>query len=306
MTEPRSEDVTKKNPAELGKQIVEAIRALENLVQLGVPENNARNEGKWQLYRLAQAISELAENNLSDRIDNESMLKDTWQLLQTELLQIVEQVGQPSTEEVEAEMPSLSEEDIARRLGTAIPPHLRVESFPREIENAKRRIVIASVEPGDSTALLVNQATLNFSKETWNVTNLGANVPILALIGTVMETKPGVLALVFNKGILLQETIRLVADLKLQLFGIKIIAVGPILNQAPITNRLGADLYSSDVTRTAELAEQFFSPLNKLGNQLELSVDLTESEVTPETANSAGSPETAEKQTMPKKKVAEG
>lgn len=273
MSEPHSE--AKKSATELGNEILASVKALENLIKMAIPETAARNEGKWQLYKTAKALAELAE--LSQKTPNDQAVK-VWQLLGSQLLGNITPATEPHEDEPEEIV--IDEEDVARRLGTYIPKHLKTESpsRDREVENSKRRIVVASVEPGDTAATLVNQAVSDLSKEVWSITNLGSNVPILALIGTVMEIKPGVLALIFNKGILLQETIRLITDLKQQLFGIKIIAVGSILAQATVTERINVDLYHTEVSKMAELAEQLFNPLNKLGSQLDLAVNLETAE----------------------------
>ncbi|HEX2914257.1 MAG TPA: hypothetical protein VH186_25890 [Chloroflexia bacterium] len=259
-----------------GEQVISSLEALNKLIQLALVDSGARSEAQRLLGSLAQSLVELSEFSLSSRPD----LNSLWQLWSRNLPPLI--LAETEIEEADTAGLELSDSDLERRLSMTIPPHLRIASNVEGEASDKlngsnlRRVVLASLD-ADGTALQnVNKAATGFPLDIWSVTNLGANVPIMALTGTVMELKPSVLVLVLVKGQHLSETIRLVADLKRQLFGIRVLAVGPFLQQANLAERIRPDLFSADPSQAAELADQFFNPLNRLGDSLKLKVQLEE------------------------------
>lgn len=267
---------------ELSSEVAEALKALDRLIQITLSDNGPRAEARHQVNRLAVHLVKLVAPTAAE-LASGSRLKIAWENLATDLAELAEPIP-TSIEAIEGEeeAPSiLSEEELSRRLSMTIPAHLRlagnqeVQPDAGEPIDNTRRVLVASLESQRGQASLVNHTAASFPRERWSVINLGVNVPILALMGTVMETRPSVLILVIEQGQFMSETVRLISDLKRQLFGLRVVAVGPALAQPNLTERLRADLYSSEVTQAAQLADQFFNPLNRLGDSLNLSMELT-------------------------------
>jgi hypothetical protein len=281
------------SPEMLSLQVVEAMRGMEMILRMSINEPAARSEARWHLSRLSESLINLSESALYNK---NAALQPAWEALQSELRVFTTFTPEEKAPETVA---NLTQEEVARRLNISIPSHLRVGSMPKSDGDAvKRKVLIASLEKDDNTARMVNQAAVTFPAETWQVVNLGAHVPILALTGMVKDMRPSVLVLVVNKGQYMPETIRLIEDLKKQLFGMRVVAVGPALNHLNLADRLRTDLHSSDITKTAELAEQFFNSLNKLGDRLRLAVELPD-EVTTTPPDAPAQPETAPVETLP-------
>ncbi len=264
----------------LGQQIVEALQGLHTLSQLALAESTARHEADHQINRLARSLSSLA--GLSVKATGmEADLKAAWHSISTDLTELAMHIPDPLEEDEEQldEALILSEQEISRRLGVLRSP---TTSEASPVGKVLRRVLVASLESGEETPMLVNQATTSFSPLEWSVTNLGANVPIMALTGNVMETRPSVLALVMGQGQYLAETIRLIGDLKRQLFGMRIIAVGPALLQPTLAERLKVDLFSGRAEKASAVCEQLFSPLTRLGEPLHFSMDVDKLDETPD------------------------
>ena len=280
------DDETLPSVESLSQQVVSAVRALNTLAQLALAESTARLEARRQVSQLALGLTKLAGYSASlSKVDER--LGRAWQTLAAELTDLTIQ-DEPSDmsdddEVADANMGALSDEEVSRRLGLTIPSHLRLPGnqearlAPTEA-SPTRRVLIASLETNGDAPLLINQAASSFPRDHWSVTNLGGNVPIMALTGTVMETRPSVLTLVMGQGEFVSETGRLIADLRRQLFGLRIVAVGPALSEPHLAERLRLDLFSAEATKAADLASQFFDPLNKLGQPLRLAVELSETQ----------------------------
>ena len=279
-------DITHPSVTTLSQLIIDALRGLNTIVQLALSENTAQYEARQQLSALAHNLGGLAQQSLVE-LSSDAPLKAAWQSLVDELGVFVLREEAEETdsdadsdeeEESTSEADALSEQEISRRLGIGEPSyHSEALGSGQEL----RRVLVASLETQGDTPMLVAQAAGSFARETWQVTNLGATVPIMALTGIVMDSRPSVLVLIIGQGQLLAETARLILDLKRQLFGLRIIAVGPILSQPGLAARLQLDLYSSSPEKAAELADQFFSPLTKLGDRLQLSLELSNEEMLP-------------------------
>ncbi len=255
----------------LATQVVEAVHALNILTQLALPKAGARDEARRQVSKLAEGLVELA-NRSGSAVEANPALKFAWERLEERLGELV---SLPNPEPpARAETVALDE----AQLQITIPPHLQPPNYkPAESgAHSLQRVVIASLESAGEAAMHINQATRSFSQLSWSVTNLGTNVPILALTGRVLELRPSVLVLIIEQGQHLTETSRLITDLKRQLLGMRVILLGPMLAHTNLAERLRPDLYSVEPSKAAELADQFFNPLTRLGHRLRLDVDLQE------------------------------
>ncbi len=236
-------------------EVAEALQALHTVSTLAIPDSAARQEAQYQTQRLAQNLMLLIPRAGND--------------IQLEYLQVA---WDSLRARLELFLPP------AAPFAPTPPPEIRPMPEPVNAPNLNettgiQHVVLASLETDGNTALYLNRAAQTFPRQSWQVTNLGAHVPIMALTGAVVELRPVLLALIFDKGQLIPETIRLIADLKARLPGLRVIALGPALAQANMAERLRADLYSSDPTKAAELAQQFFEPLARLGNRLRLNLE---------------------------------
>jgi hypothetical protein len=248
----------------LVSQVLEALQGLQTLTQLALSDPGARDEARRQLERLAGGLLDLADYS-QPSFAAESPLKLAWETLSERL----QEFSPPPVTHKIVEMP-LAPDPV---------PDESADSKKNKLAPDKsliRRAVVASLESSGEVAFYINQAAQSFSRTNWQVTNLGANMPIMALTGMVEELRPAVLALIIGHGQLLSETIRLIADLKKHLPGLRVITLGPILARSNLTERLRGDLYSTNPSKAAELAEQFFDPLSRLGDRLKLEVDLSE------------------------------
>ncbi len=253
----------------LPEQIVRGLKALDNLALVAL-RGNAQQEMQYQIRLVAKALSQLAERKQNAELGEQ--LKWLAQNL-TELAAKASPLSEEDENEVKSEM---SEEEASRRLSQTIPsnnvgnPANPADSHP----NILRRAVVASLEHLDSALSLITTATQSFDRERWNVTNLGYNVPIMALTSNVKEVKPGVLVLTVARGQLMRETAQLIQDLKKNFVGLKVIAVGPPFeNNTNLGELLGADLFAPEAEKAAELAEQALSPLNRLSAPLTLELE---------------------------------
>ncbi len=265
----------------VGSQLLAALEALQTLTRLALADRGARDEAQVQLERVAGNLKALGTHTLVGLTDAPA-LETAWKQILANLstwrnsaLAVTENPAEEETDS-DQETPSLSDDEIARRLSTTIPGHLRPapDQPGGQDQSRLRRVVVASLEPNEEVGLMLRHAADSFSREAWVVTNLGPNMPIMALTGTVMEIRPSVLALVIGQGGLMAETVRLISDLKRQLIGLRVIALGPLLAHSNLNERLRADLYSDNPGKAAHLADQFFHPLNRLGDRLSLSFDL--------------------------------
>lgn len=266
--EPQPETVT--NLSEVADQVVRGLKALNNMTQLAMRDRNAQLEAQHQIGLVADYLTRLVL-----RYDDGDFNKATFALAEN-LRELAKQANpqNASPDELTAEM---SEEEAARRLSLTVPLSMleRIE-IPEDADEdqARRRVIIASLEQLDSVLPLMATATNSFDRKRWHITNLGSNVPIMALTSTVREIRPGVLILVLARGQLVAETARLIEDLKKTFVGLKVVVAGPpFAKQANLGERLGADLYSPEVENVAELAEHALTPLSRLSEPLALSLE---------------------------------
>lgn len=261
----------------LATQVAESLQALQTLTQLALAEAGARDEARRQIGKLAAGLVELAGRS-GAILETDLPLKFAWETLAERLAGLV---------------PEVASEDPA---GTALETSASNPETPAPEDNSKNavthlsdkilhRVIIASLEANGETAQHIRLAAQGFSSGQWQLTNLGTNVPIMALTGTVTEMRPAVLALIINQGQLISETIRLIADLKKRLPNLRVITLGAALANPNLADRLKTDLYSAEPAKAAELAAQFFDPLSRLGDRLNLVVELPEqAEVVPTTS----------------------
>jgi hypothetical protein len=257
----RFEALTTQN---LGQEIVDTLKALDNLALVAIHEVSAKLETRKQISNLAELLRELAERpNQPDFAMNLNTLSG-----KLSALVIVDE----EDEETEEEVPVMEQSEINRRLALTFPSHLTSQNTKQEHrlkEIAIRKVMIGCLERNNETPMLVHQAVASFNKEQWNVFDMGDNAPLMMLLSSALEKRPSVVVLVISNGSLLSEAASLVADLKRKLFGIKVVAVGPLLNsQANVGLRLQADLYAPETTKAAALADTALSPLQQMGNPL--------------------------------------
>lgn len=258
------------NLSEVAEQVVRGLKALDNLAQVAMRDRHAQLEAQRQVGLVADYLTRLVL-----RYDDGDFNKATYELAEN-LRELAKQANlqHASPEEIKAEM---SEEEANRRLSLTVPVSMleRIE-IPEDsdVDQARRRVIVASLEQLDSALPLAAAATNCFDPERWHITNLGNNVPIMALTSNVREIRPGVLVLVLARGQLVAETARLIEDLKRTFVGLKVVVAGPpFAKQANLGERLGADLYTSEIETVAELAEQALTPLSRLSEPLALSLD---------------------------------
>ena len=255
---------------EAAEQIVRGLQALANLAELAMRDRNAQVEAQRQVGVVAQALMVLAR---------QPQATDLSQALSPQSNKLIELSELTKLELPPAIDPALgmSEEEAERRLTLTTPPALREHSDEEEGESTvtdKRRLIIASLEQLDSALSHTATAINSFDRERWEITNLGNNVPIMALMSNVQEIRPGVLVLVIARGQMIAETARLIDDLKKTFLGLRVVAVGePFGRHTHLGERLGADFYAPEVEKAAELAEQALTPLIRLAEPLALSLE---------------------------------
>ena len=259
--------------AQAVEQIVRGLEALNNLAQIAMRDRNAQFEAQRQIGVVAEALC-----NLPQYADEEGEFSSALTSLGQNLGELAGQVNLPNPATATPGL-GMSEEEAERRLSLTVPI-LREHSYEEAIaKTSKRRLVIASLEQLDSALPLTGTAQNAFEVQRWDITNLGHNVPIMALTSTVREIRPSVLVLVISRGQFIAETARLIEDLKKTFVGLKVVAVGaPFGSQPNLGERLGADLYAPEVENVAELAEQALTPLNRLSEPLVLSLEESEEE----------------------------
>jgi hypothetical protein len=256
-------------PAEmLATQVAESLQALQTLTQLALAEAGARDEARRQIGKLAAGLIDLAGRS-GATLENDQPLKLAWETLAERLAGLVPEVASDP-------LAGAGLEASASTLETPSPEEISKNTATPLSDKILHRVIIASLEANGETAQHIRLAAQGFSSDQWQMTNLGTNVPIMALTGTVTEMRPAVLALILNQGQLISETIRLIADLKKRLPNLRVITLGAALANPNLADRLKADLYSAEPAKAAELAAQFFDPLSRLGDRLKLVVELPE------------------------------
>jgi hypothetical protein len=248
---------------ELTQEISDALQALDNLALVTINDTTAKLEARRQISNLAEILIEMAGR--SDKADFAMSLN----LLAAKLAKLAF-VNPDEETESEAESPTMEQAEINRRLALNFPPHLS-QNHPQTRLKATtiRKVMVACLERTNDTPMLVHQAVSSFDKESWNVFDMGDNVPLMMLLSSALEKRPSVVVLVISNGSLLSEAVSLVTDLKRKLFGIKVVVVGPLLNsQSNVGLRLQADFYAPETTKAAELADYALSPLQQMGNPL--------------------------------------
>jgi methanogenic corrinoid protein MtbC1 len=282
---------------ELAQEIVATLQALDNLTLVAIGEVMAKLEARRQIGGLAELLIELAaRTDKADFAMNMNLLAD-----KLAKLPIVASEEEEEDSEEEAS-PVMEQSEINRRLALNFPSHLNQSSQQKNLKQTSvRKVMVACLERSDETPFLVRQAVANFDKENWNVFDLGDNVPLMVLLSSALEKRPSVVVLVISNGSLLTEATSLVADLKRKLYGIKVVAVGPLLKaQTNVGLRLQADLYAPETGKAAELADHALSPLQQMGNPLKFETEqmIAIADNAPATVDdiptSPGSPEKAE------------
>lgn len=118
------------------------------------------------------------------------------------------------------------------------------------------RLVIGGVA-GEEHIVGITMVANAFGRIGWNVTNLGANVPVSAFITTLAQVQPDVLLLSLAMSQRLVEIRRVVQEVR-EAFPHLIIGVGGrLLNDLPdLSQRLGVDFHGTTPEETVRLASE--------------------------------------------------
>ena len=259
--------------SEAAQQVLDGLNALDNLSQLAIGDRIARDEARRQLGKVAQGVQAIliappyqsGRQELADKLSKLSLLADI------EMLDLTEKVGDIATIKLDKTTQKMLERLADYTITSPSDKNKERDAGENEVPN-KRRVIVASLDSGDSYMRATVEVSRRFNSEVWQVMNLGANAPIMALTSSVMDFKPAVLVLLLHRPNLIQETRRLIVDLKRSLYGLKILTAGPLFDeQAGLGRLLGADVYGPQLDQVVKLAEQVLSPLKeRLGDPLTL------------------------------------
>lgn len=266
------------------EQLFDRLNALDNLVQVAVSNSGARNEARHQLGKLAASIQTLLQ-----RLPSNFEVADVSEKLNEFIANIPPDPLMLSPEkEAELNQPDLEtqeESKMQQRLADYIE---KIDDGENEVdgdianllESERRRVVVACLESGEASMRSTVEVSRSFDSLRWQVTNLGANTPIMALTSIINDVKPAVVVLIMHKANMLVETRRLIADLRKSLYGLKILIAGPIFEEQPsLSSTLGANAYQADLSQIARLAGYLLSPIKNLEEPLQLEeIDLLETD----------------------------
>lgn len=257
-------------------QLVDKLMALDNLVQVAISNIGARNEARHQLGQLAETTQTLIQT-LPTTPEYASIIGKLNEFIANippdPLIEWSE--NEVKNLEVPQSNPELQEKlRMEKRLSNFLDRNYDTsdEEDSADLgETERRRVVVASLESGETNMRATVEVSRSFDALRWQVTNLGASTPIMALTSIIKEVKPAVVILVIHKGNMLVETRRLIADLHKSLYGLKVIVAGPVFEEQPdLSNTLNANAYETKLNQVAKLASYLLSPIKNLEEPLEL------------------------------------
>ncbi|HEX2910855.1 MAG TPA: ATP-binding protein [Chloroflexia bacterium] len=127
---------------------------------------------------------------------------------------------------------------------------------PNSLLNNGLRLVIGGV-PGEEHVVGITMVANAFARAGWNVTNLGANVPVSAFITTLSQAQPDVLLLSVAMSQRLTDLRRVIREVH-ETFPDLIIGIGGrLFHDIPdLAQRLGANFHATDPDETVRMASQ--------------------------------------------------